>query len=252
MFFNILFLSCEFVLEFRLRSAVDLVHIVSLIARFMGPTWGPTGTGHDPGGPHVGPMNFAIWSVVHGITRTRSCNHVTIHITRCIWRTVDIYSSWLWTITWTKYLCRICRACPINDYRSRYVCTTLFVLHSYAYFTTHASSKFLRGIMTSSNGNIFRVTRPLCGKFTLDRWILLTKASDAELWCFLFMICAWIHSWVNNREAGNLRRHRNHYEVTVISIHYTAVVFRRVIHGRSADRKFNSLTPWGRNKIPAI
>ena len=28
-------------------------------------------------------------------------------------------------------------------------------------------------------------------------------------------ICAWIKGWINNREAGNLRRHRAHYDVTV-------------------------------------
>ena len=39
--------------------------------------------------------------------------------------------------------------------------------------------------MTSSNGNIFRVTGPLCG-------------------------------WVNNREAGDFRCHRGHYDVTVM------------------------------------
>ena len=38
--------------------------------------------------------------------------------------------------------------------------------------------------MTSSNGNIFRVTGHLCGEFTGHRWIPLTKASDAELSCF--------------------------------------------------------------------
>ena len=41
-------------------------------------------------------------------------------------------------------------------------------------------------MMTSSNGNIFRVTGLLCGEFTGPRWILRTKASDAELWCFLW------------------------------------------------------------------
>ena len=41
-------------------------------------------------------------------------------------------------------------------------------------------------IMTSSNGNIFRVTGHLCGEFTDLRWIPRTKASDAELWCFLW------------------------------------------------------------------
>ena len=41
-------------------------------------------------------------------------------------------------------------------------------------------------MMTSSNGNIFRVTGPLYGEFTGHRWISRTKASDAELWCFLW------------------------------------------------------------------
>ena len=29
-------------------------------------------------------------------------------------------------------------------------------------------------------------------------------------------ICAWINSWVNNREAGDLRRRRAHYDVIVM------------------------------------
>ena len=41
-------------------------------------------------------------------------------------------------------------------------------------------------MMTSSNQNIFRVTGPLWGKSIGHRWIPLTKASDAELWCFLW------------------------------------------------------------------
>ena len=41
-------------------------------------------------------------------------------------------------------------------------------------------------MMTSSNGNIFRVTGHLCGEFTGHRWIPRTKASDAELWYFLW------------------------------------------------------------------
>ena len=36
------------------------------------------------------------------------------------------------------------------------------------------------------NGTIFRVTGHLCGEFTSHRWIPHTKASDAELWCFLW------------------------------------------------------------------
>ena len=66
-------------------------------------------------------------------------------------------------------------------------------------------------MMTSSNRNIFRVTRPLWGESTGHRWIPLTKASDAELWCFL-----WSASErANTRDAGDLRRHPAHYDVTV-------------------------------------
>ena len=41
-------------------------------------------------------------------------------------------------------------------------------------------------IMTSSNGNIYRITGPLCKAFTDHRRIPHTKASVAELWCFLW------------------------------------------------------------------
>ena len=45
----------------------------------------------------------------------------------------------------------------------------------------------------------------------------ITRASDAEFWCFLWpLICAWTNGWVNNRDAGDLRRHRSHYDVTVM------------------------------------
>ena len=32
----------------------------------------------------------------------------------------------------------------------------------------------------------------------------------------LSLICAWINDWVNNREAGDLRRNRVHYDVIVM------------------------------------
>ena len=44
-----------------------------------------------------------------------------------------------------------------------------------------------RPMMTSSNGSIFRITGRLCGE-PPDRWIPLTKFSDAELRCFLWSV----------------------------------------------------------------
>ena len=33
-------------------------------------------------------------------------------------------------------------------------------------------------------------------------------------------ICAWINGWVNNREAGDLRHHRAHYDVIIMLVGY--------------------------------
>ena len=32
------------------------------------------------------------------------------------------------------------------------------------------------------------------------------------------LICVWINGWVNNREAGDLRRNRGHYDVIVMNM----------------------------------
>ena len=47
-------------------------------------------------------------------------------------------------------------------------------------------SMIIKVIMTSSNGNIFRITGHMCRELTGHRWIPLTKASGTELWCFLW------------------------------------------------------------------
>ena len=39
----------------------------------------------------------------------------------------------------------------------------------------------------------------------------MTRSSD------VFFDLLWINGWVNNREAGELRRYRAHYDVTVMS-----------------------------------
>ena len=56
-------------------------------------------------------------------------------------------------------------------------------LQAYHVFITDSHHRLM---MTSSNGNIFRVTGHLCVEFTGPRWIPRTKASDTVLWCFLW------------------------------------------------------------------
>ena len=43
------------------------------------------------------------------------------------------------------------------------------------------------------------------------------------------LICAWINGCVNNHEAGDLRRHRVHYDVTVISLSPRGAILRQAV-----------------------
>ena len=66
-------------------------------------------------------------------------------------------------------------------------------------------------MMTSSNGNVCSVTGHLCGN---------SPAPHKGQWRGVLMfslICTWITDWVNNRDAGDLRRHRAHHDVIVMS-----------------------------------
>ena len=69
--------------------------------------------------------------------------------------------------------------------------------------------------MTSSNRNIFLPTGPLCGESNGHRWIPITKASDAELWCFFR---STPEGRLSKQSLGwDLRCHRAHYGVAVMN-----------------------------------
>ena len=64
-------------------------------------------------------------------------------------------------------------------------------------------------MMTLSNGNIFRVTDPLCREVTDDKgqWRGALVFS---------LISTWTNGWVNNQDAGDLKRHHTHYVFIVM------------------------------------
>ena len=98
----------------------------------MGPIW----VRKDPGGPHVGPMNFAIWVV--------NLSHDDV----IKWKYFRRYWPFVREIHWS----------PVNSLHKGQWCGALMFL----------------------------------------------------------LIWAWINSWVNNGEAGGLRHHCAHYNVTVM------------------------------------
>ena len=76
--------------------------------------------------------------------------------------------------------------------------------------------------ITSSNGNIFRVTGHLCGEFTGDVNYPQKGQWRGALMCSL--ISARINGWVNNREAGDSKRHRDHYDVIIMKYAYCGLM----------------------------
>ena len=95
------------------------------------------------------------------------------------------------------------------------------------------------------NGNIFRVTGPLV------RGILRSPVNSPHKgqWrgALIFsLICAWTSGWVNYREAGDLRRHRAHYDVTVnIGENIAGIYMELVIPQNKAQQNKNERIYWG-------
>ena len=51
----------------------------------------------------------------------------------------------------------------------------------------------------------------------IHRWPVNPPHKGQWRWALMFsLICAWTNGWVNTRNAGDLRRHRAHYDVTVL------------------------------------
>ena len=102
---------------------------------------------------------------------------------KCICLLLKVWTSFRYCIRWLiEDLAKSWR-CEIGVFRVlqllvRFVCVCAALLADF-------HGNMYNSMMTPSKGNIFRVTGLLCVEFTGDRWIPHTKASDAELWCFL-------------------------------------------------------------------
>ena len=69
-------------------------------------------------------------------------------------------------------------------------------------------------MMTSSNGNFFRVTGHLCGEFTGPGEFLAQRPVTRSFDVYFDMRPK--NGWINNGEAGDLRRYLAHYDVIVM------------------------------------
>ena len=57
------------------------------------------------------------------------------------------------------------------------------------------------------------------------------------------LICAWINGWVNNGEAGDLRRHRAHYGVVVMCCWTLLLLDKHILYQMFIENCFCTYTP---------
>ena len=101
---------------------------------------------------------------------------------------------WMIYKIWMPYFDSLLRDTDIIMFNYQTKLSTIILMNIYFHISIHfgtismnmSRNSICQTMMTSSNGNIFRVAGPLCGKFIARRWIPHTKASEAELWCFLW------------------------------------------------------------------
>ena len=72
-------------------------------------------------------------------------------------------------------------------------------------------------MMTSSNGNMFHVTGHVCGEFTGE----FSTQRPVTLSFNVFFDLRLNNGWINNGEAGDLRRYRAHYDFIVMLYEWT-------------------------------
>ena len=79
----------------------------------------------------------------------------------------------------------------------------------------HHQVETLSALLAFCEGN-----SPVTGEFHSQRPVnrSLVNSTHKCQWCgaLIFSLITWTNGWVNNRDAGDLRRHRTPYDVTVM------------------------------------
>ena len=93
--------------------------------------------------------------------------------------------------------------------------------------------------MTSSNGNIFRVTALCAGNSPAP---LNSPHKGQWRGALMFsLICVWINGWVNNIKAGDLRHNCGHYDVDVMREKWKIEMFNKRLKALIKWPRLNTL-----------
>ena len=94
----------------------------------------------------------------------------------------------------------------------QYIPMIIYMAHAMLSWWRHQMETF-SALLALCAGN-----SPVTGEFPSQRPV--TQNFDV----LLFLSAPWINGWVNNREAGDLRRHRTRYDVIMMILFWLVVV----------------------------
>ena len=135
---------------------------------------------------------------------------------------VNSINKWIWTAVLFVWICfqypEICN--ELNIWISRFISEhPRWRHHANGMETLFALQTLCEDVPSGfPSQNIFRVTIPFLGRIHRSPMDSLHKGQWRRALMFPLM-CAWTISWGNNRDAGDLRRHRAHFDVTIITCH---------------------------------
>ena len=142
-----------------------------------------------PDGPHIGPMKLAIRVIGKLIHAIHVClltfgEDLMFYLSVCS-RMDTSHEICSWFVH--EYLHTIVPV-PVNQPMSYGYVNDMDPLSSSKTMQTNPCAYMFECsvMMTSPNEKIVRVTDLLCREFIGPRWIPLTKACDAEIWCFIW------------------------------------------------------------------
>ena len=151
------------------------------------------------GGPHIGPMNLTVRDICSIYTKTDTWTGKLLTKLHNFW----LYPEWCIDMIYAQsaFMITDCLIWMFFSRIVRYAGNLVIKYHDDVIKWKHFPRywPFVRGIHRSP------VNSPHKGQW---RGALMFS-----------LICAWINGWVNNREAGDLRSHRVHCDVSVMCYH---------------------------------
>ena len=136
-------------------------------------------------------------------------------LSRPLWRHSDVFSQFAWKWESLLFGAGVTGGIPsITDLHGRRMCK----LHGWSMMTSRNEN--IPALLAVCAGN-----SPVTGEFpSQSQWRGALMFS---------LICVWTNGWANHRDAGDLRRHHIHYDVTVMSGYTSTILQYRATNSAS-------------------